>query len=144
MYQEQTRVLGEELHQDVAQLIRTFSIPDSAFSSSFASDTSLTYNSNILGFKADALTETDLVGLTKLKMQGLKMSDAARGEGYISTGLDVAATGDDIYQTCQKYGNGSTLCHETTVGDSTGLVAATYAGDARDLQLLIGSVVMLL
>lgn len=118
LYQEQTRMLGEELHQDVNQLVHTFSIPDSGFASSFASDTGLNYNANILGFKADTLTEADLENLSKLKMQGLKMADAAKGIGYLTTGLDIVASGDNIYQTCQKYCDGSTLCHANAVGDT--------------------------
>lgn len=128
MYREQAQVLGENLHSEVSQLVKRLGIPDSGFKASYENTTGLTYDRNVLGFKVNGLANDDITSLVKLRMQSLKMAQAAQGLARVSTVIDGVENAEDIKTTCEKYGEGSTLCHKTVVGDTAGFVAGEVIG----------------
>jgi hypothetical protein len=130
MYREQVQVLGENLHDNISKLMKNLGIPDPEFKALFESTTGLNYNRNVLGYKVNELTKSDVAALQKLKTQSVKMAQAAKGAGRLGIALDGVANVEDIKETCEKYGDDSMLCHKAVVGDSAGFVAGEYGGEA--------------
>lgn len=129
-YREQAQILGEELHQDIHSLVNLLGLPDTNFASGFTADTGLPFDRNILGFKVNNLTDNDLHTLSELKTRSLQMAATAKGLGRLGMIIDGVSNANDIAETCQQYGNGSTLCHKTAIGDTSSFAAGEYVGSA--------------
>ncbi len=128
-FRMQAQAAGASLHTQVQTFLDKLGLPDDDFKTHFENDTGLAYNRNILGIKSTVLGGKELELLSQAKLKGLTISSAARITGYVGTGLNGVTNAADTAETCRKYGDGSTLCHETAVGDTAYFGASEALGD---------------